>query len=407
MKCVEIFSGAGGLAIGLNKAGFKPIALIEQNSHACRTIRENQRTRNSFLSNSPVHQIDVKNFNFKNIDERVDLLAGGPPCQPFSRGGQHLGHRDARNLFPEMIRAIRDLSPRAVLIENVKGLVRGPFLNYFKYILLQLQYPDFVRRESESWIAHAYRLSNISASQNEAPKYAVHFKILNAADYGVPQKRERVMIVCFRADVRTEWNFPEATHSKEALLFDQWISGHYWKRHQIRTARILKPRVDSIRKGLDMRKVDLKPWRTIRDAFEGLPNPRENSHGISNHEFRAGARVYHGHTGSHIDEPAKTLKAGNHGVPGGENIVQLSNGRVRYFTVRESARIQTFPDEYKFFGSWGESMRQIGNAVPVDLAFIMGKSISKILSKEKEITAEVSKIRRQRESIGESPTISA
>jgi DNA (cytosine-5)-methyltransferase 1 len=96
-----------------------------------------------------------------------------------------------------------------------------------------------------------------------------------------------------------------------------------------------------------------------------------------NHDFRDGARAYTGHSGSVLDEPSKTIKAGAHGVPGGENMLVLDDGSLRYYTVRESARIQTFPDGYKFHGSWTESMRQIGNAVPIKLAHAIGASIIK------------------------------
>jgi DNA (cytosine-5)-methyltransferase 1 len=119
-------------------------------------------------------------------------------------------------------------------------------------------------------------------------------------------------------------------------------------------------------------------WRTVRDAISGLPDPRnETAHSMANHEYRSGARPYAGHSGSVLDEPSKTIKAGAHGVPGGENMLVLDNGDLRYYTVRESARIQTFPDDYLFHGSWTESMRQIGNAVPVRLARIVGDSIVK------------------------------
>src|SRR5690606_17264971 len=96
---------------------------------------------------------------------------------------------------------------------------------------------------------------------------------------------------------------------------------------------------------------------------------------IPNHRFQVGARTYVGHTGSPLDEPAKTLKAGVHGVPGGENMLRRPDGTVRYFTVRESARLQTFPDDYVFHGSWTETMRQLGNAVPVDLAETIARSV--------------------------------
>ena len=121
-------------------------------------------------------------------------------------------------------------------------------------------------------------------------------------------------------------------------------------------------------------------WRTVRDAISGLPDPRGEGAGVfANHEFRDGARTYAGHSGSILDEPSKTIKAGTHGVPGGENTLVQGDGSLRYYTVRESARIQTFPDAYRFHGSWTESMRQIGNAVPVKLANIIGASVIKRL----------------------------
>jgi len=122
-----------------------------------------------------------------------------------------------------------------------------------------------------------------------------------------------------------------------------------------------------------------QPWRTVRDALDGLPDPDRDkaaSATLLNHRFQPGARVYPGHTGSPLDEPAKTLKAGVHGVPGGENMLLRPDGSVRYFTVRESARLQTFPDEFLFHGSWTETMRQLGNAVPVALARVVGASVA-------------------------------
>jgi DNA (cytosine-5)-methyltransferase 1 len=111
-----------------------------------------------------------------------------------------------------------------------------------------------------------------------------------------------------------------------------------------------------------------------------LPDPRQ-PHTIQGHVFQPGAKSYPGHTGSPIDEPSKALKAGDHGVPGGENMLRHPNGQVRYYTVREAARIQTFPDDWILQGPWTEAMRQIGNAVPVELARVVAASVHKYLQR--------------------------
>ena len=127
-----------------------------------------------------------------------------------------------------------------------------------------------------------------------------------------------------------------------------------------------------------------KPWITVRDALADLPDPK-SSHAkfYNHHEFKDGAKIYLGHTGSYIDDPSKALKAGGHGVPGGENMIRFEDGSVRYFTVRESARIQTFPDSFEFQGAWGEVMRQLGNAVPTELSRKVGQSIFQSLKTKK------------------------
>jgi len=213
--------------------------------------------------------------------------------------------------------------------------------------------------------------------------YRVAFRLVNAADHGVPQKRERVVIVGFRSDIGEDWSFPPATHSEDALVFSQWVTNEYWERHRI--ARRNRPLItaEMARRVMKMpQPTGAERWQTVRDALAGLPNARaaENEK-ILNHRFQAGARVYPGHTGSPLDSPAKTLKAGDHGVPGGENMLALADGSVRYFTVRESARLQTFPDWFAFPCSWTESMRQIGNAVPVRLSETIAKSVLRVLER--------------------------
>src|SRR5690348_8488091 len=135
MRSLELFAGAGGLALGIARAGFRHEAVVEWDQNACGTIRENNQRG---VINWPLFETDVRRFDYRSYGEGIDLLAGGPPCQPFSIGGKHRGYNDTRNLFPEAIRAVRELKPRAVLFENVKGLLRESFTKYFEYIILQI-----------------------------------------------------------------------------------------------------------------------------------------------------------------------------------------------------------------------------------------------------------------------------
>ncbi len=385
MNSIELFAGAGGLAMGISNSGFIHKAVIEYDADSCETLRENQKRGVKPVAAWPIFQHDVREFDYSALNGEITLIAGGPPCQPFSLAGKHRGFNDRRDLFPEAVRAVRELQPKAAIFENVKGLLRPAFSNYFEYIVLQLSYPFLEAGRDEGWEGHLSRLErHHTQSRRKNVSYKVLFRLLNAADYGVPQKRERVFFVAIRADIDLEWNFPPPTHSHEALLFDQWVSGAYWKRHGVSPRHIpkmeerLAPKIRRMESRLF--EPTLKPWVTVRDAIIGLPDPRaKEARAIPNHVFNGGAKTYPGHTGSPLDEPAKTLKAGDHGVPGGENMVVLPSGEVRYFTVRESARLQTFPDKYLFPRTWTESMRQIGNAVPVKLGQAVAESVATLL----------------------------
>lgn len=382
MKSLELFAGAGGLGIGLHGSGFRPIRVVEWDSYCCDTIRENQARNMAAVKDWNVFHGDVRAVDFRPHEGKVRLVSGGPPCQPFSLGGKHGAFGDARDMFPQAIRAVREARPDAFIFENVKGLTRAAFRNYFEYIRLQLEHPDLAGRPDEDWSDHLGRLEQHHTSGSRTGlNYRVVVQVLNSANYGVPQKRERVFFVGFREDLEVRWSFPMITHSKEALLLDQ-LSGAYWDRHEVPRAHRSTPRAAD-RVCPDDVASRVKPWRTTRDAMVGLPDPQRDPVGsmeFLNHRFQPGARSYTGHTGSALDEPAKTLKAGVHGVPGGENMLLRRDGSVRYFSVRESARLQTFPDEYLFHGSWSETMRQLGNAVPVQLARVVGDHVAKHLA---------------------------
>lgn len=388
-KSVELFAGAGGLGIGLADAGFIPQMVVEYDRWCCDTLRDNHRILDKDESDVDeqrpwrVFEGDVRKVSFNEFEGKIDLISGGPPCQPFSLGGRHRAYDDARDMFPQAVRAVREARPRAFVFENVKGLTRASFLPYFEYVKLQMEHPEMTAREGEAWEDHLKRLEQHHTSTKRPDlHYQVVTKLLNSANYGVPQRRERVLFVGFRDDVDARWSFDHGRHSQEALVWDQMF-GDYWERHGVaRKWRTLEGRALQLSKRLskDEKPTGL-PWRTTRDAIGDLPDPEKShrSNSVADHRFQPNAKIYPGHTGSYLDEPSKTLKAGVHGVPGGENMLRRADGSVRYFTIREGARIQTFPDSYKFHGAWTECMRQLGNAVPAELARVVGESVAERL----------------------------
>lgn len=373
MRSIELFSGCGGLALGLARAGFEHEMMVEWNDDAVATVMHNRKRGIQHVRHWPIEKVDVREIDWRRFSGRLDLCAGGPPCQPFSIGGKHRGNEDVRDMWPEAIRAVRETQPRAFLFENVRGLTRDAFADYLKWIVAHLRHPEVVRRKNESHLDHTARLERAPDSYD-----VIVFKV-NAADYGAPQKRHRVIIAGVRCDLGIDLAPPAITHTRERMLWDQWVTGEYWDRHGIAI-----PGDDAIQSAdipvvTRLRTAFLppggQPWATVRDAIAGLGEPN----GERNHAFQDGARVYPGHTGSALDQPAKALKAGDHGVPGGENMMIRDDGSVRYFTTREAARLQGLPDAYLFPRSWTESMRQLGNAVPAQLSEAMGRWIANLL----------------------------
>lgn len=388
MRSVELFAGGGGLALGISRAGFAHETVVELEKNACNTLRQNKLRGVAHVAQWPIHEADVSTFALGHIASDVDLLAGGVPCQPFSCAGKGQGQDDKRNMFPALTRAVRALTPKAIVIENVKGLARPGFEPYLKYVMDELRFPELARRSDEDWRSHHARLArHASAKRRGALEYDVHFHLVNAADFGVPQWRERVFLIAFRRDLEIEWSFPSATHSVEALLWSQYHEADYWERHGLKRRRAaamtsrMRSRLAVVREMKEPPKDGRLPWQTVRDALAGLPPVRlgQVAPDDPNHFLNPGARTYTRHTGSPLDEPSKTIKAGSHGVPGGENTVLLDDGRTRYFSVRECARIQTFPDDWRFEGVWSRAMRQVGNAVPVTLAMVVAQAVRRAL----------------------------
>lgn len=202
LTSVEICAGAGGQALGLEMAGFHHIALIEYESDYCATLRRNRPNWNVICG-------DVHDFSGINLQGKIDLLAGGVPCPPFSVAGKQLGSKDERDLFPEAIRLIGEIKPKAVMLENVRGFLDPVFSDYRNNIMNQIT----------------------------ALGYTVQIKLLNASDYGVPQLRPRIVIVGIRNDIEQNFSYPEAhperTKSVGETLFDVmaangWTGAEEW-----------------------------------------------------------------------------------------------------------------------------------------------------------------------------------
>lgn len=379
-RVLELFAGAGGMAIGLADAGFRHVALLEKDPNAVATLQANAASGSGVTPDISIESLDVHSFEYEAISPEIAVLAAGAPCQPFSLAGNHLGDEDNRNLFPEVFRAQRALLPRAVFLENVWGLARTSFRPYLEYLLLQLALPYMPARRNELWAAHRRRLKAEAGRDRGStePSYDVHIAAIDCANFGVPQRRNRLFVVAFRSDLDVTWKWPKASYGEDALLFAKYTCGSYWREHGVRprlASRI--PQQASL-----FTSHGTKRWRTVRDVLRDLPPPvlqgaAQPYH--PNHYRIDGCRQYRGHTGSTMDQPAKTLKAGVHGVPGGENMIRFSNGVLRYFTLHESALLQTFPSDYVFRGTRSAAIRQIGNAAPAEVVRLLGILIRRLL----------------------------
>lgn len=378
LQSVELFAGGGGMALGMRKAGFEHQALVEWWPPAFRVLRHNAELDPDLWKPDAVLEHDV-NAVLDELGERgtVQLLAGGPPCQPFSLAGAHAGDSDDRNQFPSALNVVRRLQPELVIFENVPGLTRPSFAPYLDYVKDQIRQPDIAPlNHDELWDHHHRRIQDSKAD----PVYRVYQDEIDAADLGVPQSRRRVFIVAIRRDVlgADTWRSVSTTHSRDVLLHEQYVTGVYWARHGLEPQSIpdrLQGHVKRIRAtGVDE---SLQAWRTLRDALQEMPPPGVDVDidGWPNHRHIPGARTYAKHTGSPLDLPSKTIKAGVHGVAGGEAMLRELDGQVRYLSIREAALVQGFPREYQFPGVRSRVMGVIGNAVAVHVAATFGTAL--------------------------------
>ena len=327
---IELFAGAGGLALGIEKAGFEPLGLIEFDKDAAeslKTNRPNWRVIHDDIAN--ISCLDLEDyFGIKKGD--LDLLSGGAPCQAFSYAGKRLGLEDARGtLFYHYATFLQKLQPKMFLFENVRGLLTHD------------------KGRTYATITNIF----------EQAGYTIQKKVLNAWDFGVPQKRERLITVGIRNDLvgKVSFSFPKE-HNYKPVLRDILLDC---------------PEGPGVPYGENKRKIfELVPpggyWRDI--------DPE-----IAKAYMKSCWDMEGGRTGilrrMSLDEPSLTVLTS----PSQKQTERCHPLEARPFTVRENARCQTFPDEWQFCGSVQSQYKQVGNAVPVNLAYEIGLEIHKSL----------------------------
>lgn len=329
---VELFAGAGGLALGMELAGFHHVFLNEVDRHACDTLRFNR-------PNWRVVEQDIREISFLEFADQVDFLSGGFPCQAFSYAGKQGGFDDTRGtLFFEMARAIQQIRPKVFMAENVKGLVahdEGRTLSVIKNTIAELGYT------------------------------LIEPRVLRAINYQVPQKRERLILIAVRNDFadRVQFHWPEPYH-RIMTLNDAFYQGELYDTDvPVSSGQVypLKKRqvMDLVPMGGDWRDLPLD----VQKEYMGA-------------SFELGG----GKTGMarrlSLDAPSLTLTC----APAQKQTERCHPIETRPLSIREYARIQTFPDNWQFSGNMTAQYKQIGNAVPVNLSYAIGRSLVRLLN---------------------------
>ena len=330
-KSIEIFAGAGGLAIGLDKSGFQSILLNDFDKDSCDTLRRNK--------NWHVEHNDVANLSFKKYEGEVDLLSGGFPCQAFSYAGNKRGFEDTRGtLFFEFARAANECKPKILLGENVRGLLshdKGNTLKTICNVIEELGY-DLIEP-----------------------------RVLKAMFYQVPQKRERLFLVGIRKDLKAKelFKYPDP-YFRIMTMRDALKKGELYSTNVPKSEGAQYP--DHKRKILD-----LVPeggyWRDLPDEYQ--KEYMGKSYYLGGGKTGMARRLS-------WDDPSLTLTC----APAQKQTERCHPDETRPLTIREYARIQTFPDKWEFQGSITSQYKQIGNAVPVKLGYAMGRALVRLLN---------------------------
>lgn len=328
MSYIEVFAGAGGMSVGLEKAGWKPMLLVDNDKTCVETLRLNQAR----FTNAEIRCQDVTKLSLCDFLGRVDLLAGGVPCQSFSQAGKRKGLADARgNLFNDFIRLVDECEPKVFLIENVEGLTTHNNGATFRGILDQLKVTKTNHRE-----------------------YMINHTVLNANDYGVAQKRKRVFIIGIRSDVPLQddgFMFPSPLQNKPVL----------------RDALANVPASPGAR--YPAAKAAVLHQVPPGGCWVNLPEDVKIAYMQNSLNSGGGKRGIARRIA--WDEPCLTLTTS----PCQKQTERCHPEEDRPFTVREYARIQSFPDDYVFAGTVTNQYKQIGNAVACEVAYHVGRAI--------------------------------
>ncbi|MFQ1015595.1 DNA cytosine methyltransferase [Avibacterium paragallinarum] len=332
-KSIELFAGAGGLALGLEQAGFDAVLLNEWDKHACNTLRINRPHWN-------ILEGDISEIDFSPYLGKIDFLSGGFPCQAFSYAGKGEGFNDIRGtMFFQFARAIKEVQPKVILGENVRGLAshdQGRTLKTIKQTLDELGY------------------------------HIIEPKILNAVHYRVPQKRERIFIVGIRKDLahKIDFHWPEPFH-RIMTMKDALKAGELYETD---VPISIGQTYNEYKKSVLAQVPPGGCWRDLPDD-------------VARDYMKGSYFLGGGRTGMARrlgwDEPSLTLTCS----PAQNQTERCHPDETRPLTVREYARIQTFPDDWQFSGSMNHQYKQIGNAVPVNLAYSVGNSLINLIKK--------------------------
>lgn len=337
IQAIDLFAGAGGLTLGLKEAGIVTTCAVEIDPYRAATFT--RHTPHAEIINADIRCVDLSSYKGK-----LDLVYGGPPCQPFSSGGLRIAAQDKRDMIPWFIKVVRDIQPAAFLMENVPGLAAGNRASYLASIISEFQ----------------------------SMGYCVVWKILNAADFGVPQKRRRLFIIGMRG--RT-FLFPRETHGPNQK------QPHIAVKDVLPLHQIGEPLPSKV---FYAKKPDLRPSPYDGLLFNGGGRPIDRSKPCHTILASAGGNKTH-----FFDDLELVAQYHRHLLAGGTPKTGALPG-ARRLTVLESAILQTFPQELVFCGSRSAQYRQVGDAVPPKLASVLGKALVQQMLSRSDYRGEMS-----------------